>query len=95
MIDYTEVIISICSIIITGILVPILKSKLDKSKREKIEYWVEIGVRWAKQYLTSETGEMKKELVTLYLADKFAELGLKVSVSDVDKIIEAVYERVK
>lgn len=101
-IDWTEVIIGVCGIIITGVLVPWInaktqqaKSKLSKEQQAEIEYWTEVGVRWAKQWLQSETGEKKKAEVMVYVSDKLHELGIDVSAADLDKIIESIYERVK
>ena len=101
-IDWTEVIIGICTVIITGVLVPLIrtswlqkKSEMTQEQQETIQYWTEIGVRWAKQWLSSETGEKKKAEVMVYVSDKLTELGIAVSDADLDKIIEAVYESVK
>ena len=101
-IDWTQVIISLCALVITGVIVACIKTiianekaTLDKKTQETIEYWTETGVRWAKQWLQSESGEKKKEAVLEYLAVKFSELGLDVAEEDVDKLIEAIYEQVK
>ena len=101
-IDWTQVIISLCALVITGVIVPCIKAiianekaSLDKKTQETIEYWTETGVRWAKQWLQSESGEKKKEAVLEYLAAKFSELGIDVAEEDVDKLIEAIYEQVK
>ena len=101
-IDWTQVIISLCALVITGVIVPCIKTiiankkaTLDKKTQETIEYWTETGVRWAKQWLQSESGEKKKEAVLEYLAVKFSELGIDVAEEDVDKLIEAIYEQVK
>lgn len=101
-IDWTEVIIAVCGILITGIVIPLLKNLHTESKarlsadtQATIEYWTEVGVRWAKQWLQSETGQRKKAEVMSYVNEKLYELGIEVSVSDLDRIIEAVYERVK
>lgn len=101
-IDWTEVIIGICTILITGVLFPLIrtawmqkKSEMTQEQQETIQYWTEIGVRWAKQWLQSESGEKKKAEVMVYVSDKLTELGIKVSAADLDKIIEAVYESVK
>ena len=101
-IDWTQVIISLCALVITGVIVPCIKAiianekaSLDKKTQETIEYWTETGVRWAKQWLQSESGEKKKEAVLEYLATKFSELGIDVAEEDVDKLIEAIYEQVK
>lgn len=102
MINWTEVIISVCSILITGVLIPFLttkwknaKEEMSQSTQETIEYWVEVGVRWAKQWLQSETGEKKKAEVLSFVSEKLKELKINVSADELDKIIEAVYEQVK
>ena len=101
-INWTEIIMSICAILVTGVFVPCLrafikneKATMSKQTQETIEYWVEIGVRWAKQWLQSDTGEEKKAAVFDYLVDKFVELGIDVTEDDLDKLIEYVYEQVK
>lgn len=102
MIDWTEVIISLCSLVITGILIPLIttrwkeaKAEMSKSTQETIEYWTEIGVRYAKQWLSTESGEKKKEAVLDFVSDKLEELKINVSPSELEKVIEAVYEKVK
>lgn len=102
MINWTDVIIGICSILITGVLVPLITTKwklaradMSKSTQETIDYWVEVGVKWAKQWLQSETGEKKKAEVLEFVSAKLEELKIDVSASELDKIIEAIYEEVK
>ena len=101
-IDWTEVIISICALVVTGIFVPCIKTlianekqQIDKQTQDTIVYWTEVGVRWAKQWLHSETGEKKKEEVLNYVSTKLTELGISISEDDLDKLIECVYEQVK
>ena len=101
-INWTQVVISLCSILITGVLIPLIRSKwqeskekLSKDQQDTIKYWTEVGVRWAKQWLQSETGEKRKSEVMLYVSDKLHELGIEVTAADLDKIVEATYEQVK
>ena len=61
MVNWTEVIISLCTLIITGVLVPLVtakwktaKAEMSKEKQETIMYWTEVSVRWAKQWMQSE-----------------------------------------
>lgn len=102
MVNWTEVIISICTILITGVIIPLAttkwkkaKAEMDKTTQDTVDYWVEVGVRWAKQWMQSETGEKKKEQVLAYVTDKLRELKINVSAEDLDKIIEAIYGNVK
>lgn len=102
MVNWTEVIIGVCSIIITGVIVPfvtakwkIAKSEMSKEKQETVLYWTEVSVRWAKQWLQSETGEKKKEEVLRFVSGKLQKLKIDVSADELDKIIESVYEQVK
>ena len=72
-----------------------VRARLEKEDLEIIDYWVEVGVRWAKQWLQSESGEAKKEAVLEYTASKLYQLGIEIDGDDLDKIIEAIYEQVK
>lgn len=101
-INWTEIIISVCTLLITGILIPLIRTLIQKGKNElsadtqaSIHYWVEVGVRWAKQWMQTETGEKKKQEVLKFVSDKMDEMGIDVSEEELDKIIEAIYEQVK
>lgn len=101
-IDWTQVIIGICSIVITGVIVPLLnnlrkdiKNKLSASEQQTVEYWTEAAVRWAKQWLQSESGETKKEEVMYYLVEKIDSLGIDINTEDLDKLVESIYQKVK
>lgn len=101
-IDWTQVIIGICSVVITGVIVPLLnnlrkdiKNKLTASEQQTVEYWTEAAVRWAKQWLQSESGETKKEEVLSFVLKKTDELGIKINAEDLDKLIESIYQKVK
>ena len=102
MVNWAEVIIGVCSIVITGVIVPLVtakwkiaKSEMSKEKQETVLYWTEVSVRWAKQWIQSETGEKKKEEVLRFVSGKLQELKIDVSADELDKIIESVYEQVK
>lgn len=101
-IDWTQVIIGICSIIITGVIVPLLnnlrkdiENKLTASEQQTVVYWTEAAVRWAKQWLQSESGEKKKTEVLSFVLKKTDELGIKIDDEDIDKLIESIYQQVK
>lgn len=102
MINWTEVIIALCSLLITGVLVPLIttkwktaKAEMSQSTQEIVDYWVEVGVRWAKQWLQSQSGETKKAEVLSFVSAKLAELKINMSADELDRIIEAIYEQVK
>ena len=85
--------------VLTYVVVPAIKtwrtSKISQEQRETLDYWVDVGVRWAKQWMQTATGEEKKEKVYDYVLSKVEELGLPYTKEDIDKAIEAVYESVK
>lgn len=99
MIDWTEVIIAICYTLVTAVVIPIAcklyKTKVSKETQSTIEHWAEIGVRWAKQWMQTEEGQEKKNAVLDFLEVKMEKLGIDVEYEELDKIIEAVYEKVK
>ena len=98
-INWTEVIIGICWIIITGVLVPFIrgmyKTKLTENQQETVESIVETAVRWAKQWLQTAEGAEKKRQVFEYVNRKLADAKIDMTAEDIDKMIEAIYEKVK
>lgn len=77
-IDYTEILsalVGLCCALITGFLVPWLKSKIDAEKLEKARRYVDVGVGAAEQLFGAKTGEQKKQFVL----DLLAQLGVGAS----------------
>lgn len=106
MIDWTQIIISLCALIITGVLIPLVKhfvtkvkveidTTLNEQDRQLVYEIVETAVRWARQWLQSETGEKKKEEVLKYVSERLNALGIKVDADYLDKLIESVYDAIK
>ena len=71
------------------------KRQLSEEEYKQLNDITETAVRWAKQWLDTATGAEKKEEVLRYLEEKTSELGLNVSAEDIDKVLEAAYEKVK
>ena len=71
------------------------KRQLSEEEQKQLLDTADTAVRWAKQWLDTKTGAEKKEEVLRYLEKKSAELGLKVTADDLDKVLEAAYEKVK
>ena len=71
------------------------KRQLSQEDYKQLLDTADTAVRWAKQWLSTKTGAEKKEEVLRYLEQKTAELGLNVTADDMDKALEAVYEKVK
>lgn len=105
-IDFTELIIGICSLVITAVIIPLVRAainklkieaetKLSKEEREIIYEVAETAVRWAKQWLQSESGEMKKAQVMAFLITYLEKVGIKTDAEYLDKIVEGIYEQVK
>jgi LL-H family phage holin len=73
----------------------LIKKKTTKEEYDTLLALAEISVRWAKQWMDTATGTEKKEEVLRYLEEKTSELGLNITADDIDKAIEAAYEKVK
>lgn len=71
------------------------KRQLSEEEYKQLNDITETAVRWAKQWLDTKTGAEKKEEVLKYLEKKSTELGLKVTADDLDKALEAAYEKIK
>lgn len=71
------------------------KRQLSEEEQKQLLDTADTAVRWAKQWLDTKTGAEKKEEVLRYLEEKTSALGLKVTADDLDKALEAAYEKVK
>jgi len=97
MIDLTPIlnaIIALAAALITGFLIPWIKTKIGTAKLEQVQHWVAIAVQAAEKIYQDEledVGAKKK----LYVEDFLAAKGFKLNLSsaDLNALIEAaVYE---
>ncbi len=80
------VVLSIVSVLVTGVLVPLLKQKYGKEKVTSVMEAVEIAVKAAEQiYSASGQGQLKKQYVLMRLNEQ----GIKLSEKELDDMIEA------
>lgn len=89
------IVIAAGAVIYTAPARALAKRQLAEAEYKQLNDITETAVRWAKQWLDTATGEEKKEEVLRYLEEKTAELGLNITADDIDKAIEAAYEKVK
>ena len=86
--DFTpifEAIITIVSLVLTGIVIPFIKQRIGEEKTENLKKWVSVGVKAAEQIYGSKTGQQKKEYVVSFLLSK----GIVFNVDEVEAMIEA------
>ena len=93
MIDITEIVkllFGLCTLLITGVLFPLIKNKLSTDKQEMIKALVTIAVTAAEQmYKDPGCGQKKKEYVITWLKER----GVNLDGDKLDAMIEAaVYE---
>lgn len=80
------VVLSVVSILITGVLIHYLKSKGLQAKAVNIMEAVDIAVKAAEQiYKKSGQGQLKKQYVLMRLNEQ----GIKISEKEPDDMIEA------
>ena len=101
--DYTEVILAViglCTTVVTVIVVPWIKSKIDNEKLQKNIALIDQYVKAAEQLLGAKTGEEKKNLVISLLkskgvvVDENMEAIIEASVYSLGKIADAVTEEI-
>lgn len=80
------VILSIVSVLITGVLVPLLKQKYGRDKITNVMDAVDLAVKAAEQiYNKTGQGHLKKQYVLMRLNEQ----GIKISEKELDDMIEA------
>jgi hypothetical protein len=86
--DFTpifEAIITIVSLVLTGIVIPYVGQKVGKEKLENLKKWVSVGVKAAEQIYGSKAGQQKKEYVVSFLLSR----GIVFDVDEVGALIES------
>lgn len=93
MIDWTQIllaVISLLGVIITGVLVPYIRTRTTEKQREDVEFWVGVAVMAAeKQFDIGGQGAEKKEQVRKFIADK----NINISDEELDQLIDFTVER--
>lgn len=80
------VILSIISVLITGVLIPLLKQKYGREKVLSVMEAVDIAVKAAEQiYKGTGQGDLKKQYVLMRLDEQ----GIKLSEKELDDMIES------
>ena len=95
MIDITEIVVAVIGLIatiITTVLVPYLKKKINIENYEIIKTWAKIGVQAAEMiYTESGMGAEKKEYVKNFLNEK----GLDIDEETISVLIESAVLEMK
>lgn len=88
----TKVIIPLLGILITYVLIPLIKEKTTKEKRENVYFWVKVAVNAAEMiYNEKAQGQSKKLFVLDFLTDK----GINIDMDELDTLIEAAVKELK
>lgn len=89
-------ILTILVAVITSVVIPMIKTKMNQTQLEKLDYYLNLAVRCANQIFTPEQWEAKKTYVTAYITDKVNN-GLKLSLTaeDIDVLIEGCVNQIK
>lgn len=86
-IDWTNIVIMIATILITGFLLPFLKAKYAQIKTESLDYWLRVFMSAAETYFADGEGKQKKEWVIAQLQAKFP----KLDIAKIEDSLEAMF----
>ena len=93
-IDLTQIILAVITLIsavLTGFVIPWIKSKLDDRQYGILVAFVKTAVYAAEQLFTSEQWKEKKQ----YVQDLLVENGYKIDIASVDALIEATVRELR
>lgn len=79
--------------IFTGIIIPLVKSRIDADKWAKIEKYAELAVRTAEQIFTDN--KTKRAYVIHYLTEKVKSIGLDLTEQDISNLVEYTVNLIK
>lgn len=88
--------ISLLSVVITSVVVPYIKTKIDENKLNNIVKWIAYAVKYAEMiYKESGRGEEKKQYVFDFISNKLNTKGIKITDEQLNVLIEAVVKEIK
>ena len=93
--ELTKAILSVVLILISAYVIPWLKNYVGQDKYETVLEFAEIVVRSAEKIYTPEEWARKKEYAVEMVALKAKELGLELTVEEINAIIEGAVQAVK
>lgn len=90
-----EAIVTVVVVIISAYVIPWLKNKVGEDKYATIIEFAEIVVRSAEKIYTSEQWQEKKQYAVNLVIEKAKNIGIDLSVEEVNAIIEGAVQAVK
>ena len=90
-INWAEVIVGIVSIVLTAVIIPLIKSKLDTDKLKKAQFIVREAVQAAEQIFEHGDNDRKYEYVVACLE----KAGIKLKKETVEMFIESAVRAMK
>lgn len=93
--ELTKAIVSIAIIFISAYVIPWLKNKIGDDKYATIIEFAEIVVRSAEKIYTPEQWQEKKNYAVEMVIEKAKTLGINLSLTEVNAIIEGAVQAVK
>lgn len=91
---FKSIIVAFCAVF-SYVLVPYIKTKVDKSKMDALYICTEYAVRCAEQLFSIDEGKEKKKYVYNYILNKTKEIGLKLDENDLNVFIEGMVNLIK
>ena len=90
-----EAIVTVVVVIISAYVIPWLKNKVGEDKYATIIEFAEIVVRSAEKIYTPEQWQEKKQYAVNLVIEKAKNIGIDLSVDEVNAIIEGAVQAVK
>ena len=90
-----EAIVTVVIVIISAYIIPWLKNKVGEDKYATIIEFAEIVVRSAEKIYTPEQWQEKKQYAVNLVIEKAKNIGIDLSVEEVNAIIEGAVQAVK
>lgn len=97
-IDMTQVFVSLISVItliLTGIVVPWIKTKTTAQQQDNIKTWAKIAVYAAQQLFSDINYDEKKEYAVQYVSDMLKKYHINLTEDEISTYIESALKEIK
>ena len=86
-IDWTQLIIGLCGIVLTIFVAPYIKMKWSQLQDESVEFWLRTLMSAAETYFATGTGKEKKQWVLDEMQKRFPKLDIAI----LDSALESMF----
>lgn len=93
--DILKAVVGICALIVARYCIPWIRQRISQEKLREVREWARMGVLYAQQVLSGESGQTRKEIVRDMLLRLCHENEVSLTAEQIEVLIESAVKQMK